>query len=171
VEAGLLQAEGGVTQASATRASASAAIDQSQADLEAAESRRDLAQLDFTRASNLLDARATSQAEADSKKAALDQAVGIPPAKHACASEDWRRRSRGCRLPRRSRAWSYSAAWSLALAAAGMTIGPSGRARSAASSRSRVRLQYFGASSRTRVLGQLGRTRKRSRRYSSGLSP
>jgi membrane fusion protein (multidrug efflux system) len=82
VEAGLLQAEGGLTQASATSAAATAAIDQSHADLEAAESRRDLAQLDFARASSLVGQRAISQAEADTKKAVLDQAIaGVNQAK------------------------------------------------------------------------------------------
>jgi membrane fusion protein (multidrug efflux system) len=87
VDASLLQAEGGFTQASATTSSATAAIEQAKADLVAAESRRDLAALDLTRAMNLLGERSIAQAEVDTKKAALDQAkAGVDQAKARLAS-------------------------------------------------------------------------------------
>jgi len=50
-----------------------------------------------------------------------------------------------------------------------MVIFPKGASSSLGRSRARVASQFMGASSSTRFLGQLGRTRHRSRRYSSYL--
>jgi len=52
-----------------------------------------------------------------------------------------------------------------------MVIFPKGASSSLGRSRARVASQFMGASSSTRFLGQLGRTRHRSRRYSSESRP
>jgi membrane fusion protein (multidrug efflux system) len=74
VDSNLAVARGGVAQASAVRGTTRAAIDQAQADLVAAESRRALAVTDFGRSEKLFATGAVAQAEYDSRKSVLDQA-------------------------------------------------------------------------------------------------
>ncbi len=74
VSSSLLVAKGGVSQASAVSGTTRAAIDQARADVVAAESRRSLAAMDFTRSSRLATDGSVSQAELDNRKAMLDQA-------------------------------------------------------------------------------------------------
>jgi membrane fusion protein (multidrug efflux system) len=72
--ANLLQAQGGMTTASSSVGSARAAIDQARADIAAATSRKELAQLNFTRAKTLADEQAIPVAELDAKTTELDAA-------------------------------------------------------------------------------------------------
>jgi membrane fusion protein (multidrug efflux system) len=74
-DANLRQARGGVVSASAMAGSSKAGIDQARADVEAAESRRQLAQLDLDRSKKLRADDAVPQADLDMRKAAYDQAV------------------------------------------------------------------------------------------------
>lgn len=74
VDSNLTVARGGLAQASAVRGTTRAAIDQAEADLAAAESRRALAVTDFGRTDKLFATGAVAQAEHDSRKAQLDQA-------------------------------------------------------------------------------------------------
>jgi len=75
VEAMLRQAKGGVVTASAMAGSSRATIDQSKADVEAAESRRALAEIDLKRSEKLRADGAVAQADLDTRRAAFDQAV------------------------------------------------------------------------------------------------
>ncbi len=75
VDAGLRQAKGGVTQAFAMSGSSKAQIDQSRADLVAAESRQALTGMDLARAQKLSRDGAVAQAELDRRKAENDQAL------------------------------------------------------------------------------------------------
>jgi membrane fusion protein (multidrug efflux system) len=74
VDSNLVMAKGGISQASAVRGNTKATIEQSEADLAAARSRRALAALDFERSDKLFSTGAVARAEYDSKKALLDQA-------------------------------------------------------------------------------------------------
>lgn len=73
-DSSLVVARGGLAQAAAVRGTTRAAIDQARAELAAAESRRALAQADFTRSESLLASGAVPQAEFDARKAAVEQA-------------------------------------------------------------------------------------------------
>ena len=75
VEANLRQAKGGVVSASAMAGSSRATIDQARADVDAAESRRALAEIDLKRSEKLRADGAVAQADLDARKAAFDQAV------------------------------------------------------------------------------------------------
>jgi membrane fusion protein, multidrug efflux system len=75
VDANLRQAKGGVVSASALAGSSRATIDQAKADVEAAESRRALAELELRRAEKLHADGAVAQADLDAKKALFDQSV------------------------------------------------------------------------------------------------
>lgn len=75
VNANLQQAKGGVTQASAMAGTSRATIDQAKADVEAAESRKVLAEIEFHRSEKLRADGAVAQADLDSKQALYDQAV------------------------------------------------------------------------------------------------
>lgn len=75
VDANLRQAKGGVVQASALAGSSRATIDQAKADVDAAESRRALAELELRRAERLHGDGAVAQAELDGKRALFDQSV------------------------------------------------------------------------------------------------
>ncbi|HSO30911.1 MAG TPA: HlyD family secretion protein [Labilithrix sp.] len=75
VEANLRQAKGGVVSASAMAGSSRATIDQARADVDAAESRRALAEIDLKRSEKLHADGAVAQADLDARKAAFDQAV------------------------------------------------------------------------------------------------
>lgn len=75
VDANLRQAKGGVVSASAMAGSSRATIDQAKADVDAAESRRALAELDLKRSEKLRADGAVAQADLDGRKAAFDQAV------------------------------------------------------------------------------------------------
>ncbi|MDF2694581.1 MAG: Membrane fusion component of tripartite multidrug resistance system [Labilithrix sp.] len=75
VDANLRQAKGGVVQASALAGSSRATIDQAKADVEAAESRRALAEIELRRTEKLHAEGAIAQADLDAKKALFDQAV------------------------------------------------------------------------------------------------
>lgn len=74
-DANLRQAKGGVVQASAMAGSSRAGIDQAKADVEAAESRRTLAELDLRRSEKLHADGAVAQADLDARKAVFEQAV------------------------------------------------------------------------------------------------
>jgi membrane fusion protein (multidrug efflux system) len=74
-DANLRQAKGGVVSASAMAGSSRAGIDQAKADVEAAESRRALAEIDLHRSERLHADGAVPQADLDSRKALYDQAV------------------------------------------------------------------------------------------------
>lgn len=74
-DANLRQARGGVVQASAMAGSSRAGIDQAKADVDAAESRRALAELDLRRSEKLAADGSVAQADLDARKAAHDQAV------------------------------------------------------------------------------------------------
>jgi membrane fusion protein (multidrug efflux system) len=73
-DANLRQANGGMVQARAAYGTSRAAIAQAKADLAIAESRRDLARLDFTRSETLLRQGGVAQQELDTKKSLLEQA-------------------------------------------------------------------------------------------------
>jgi membrane fusion protein (multidrug efflux system) len=75
VTANLRQAKGGIVQASALAGTSRSGIDQAKADVEAAESRRGLAELELRRSQKLRDDGAVSAADFDAKKAVFDQAV------------------------------------------------------------------------------------------------
>ena len=75
VEASLRQAKGGVTTAAAMAGSSKAGIDQARADVDAAESRRALAEIDLKRSQKLIADGAIPQAELDARKAQYDQAA------------------------------------------------------------------------------------------------
>jgi len=75
VEATLRQAKGGVVSASAMAGSSRATIDQAKADVEAADSRRALAEIDLKRSEKLHADGAVAQADLDARRAAFDQAV------------------------------------------------------------------------------------------------
>ncbi len=75
VDANLRQAKGGLVSASAMAGSSRATIDQAKADVDAAESRRALAQLDLKRSERLYEDGAVAQADFDARQAAFDQAV------------------------------------------------------------------------------------------------
>ncbi|CAN5904212.1 HlyD family secretion protein [soil metagenome] len=75
VEAMLRQAKGGVVSAAAMAGSSRATIDQAKADIEAAESRRALAEIDLKRSEKLRADGAVAQADLYARKAAFDQAV------------------------------------------------------------------------------------------------
>lgn len=90
VDANLRQARGGVVQAAALGGSSRAAIDQAQADIEAADSRVSLATADLKRASKLFADGAIAQAELDARTAQRDQATASlaqAKARKASASE------------------------------------------------------------------------------------
>ena len=67
-------ARGGVTQATALEGTTLAAIEQSRADVTAAEARASLARVDLGRSQRLFDANAVAQAELDARRSAFDQA-------------------------------------------------------------------------------------------------
>ena len=73
-DSSLVVARGGLAQAAAVRGTTRAAIEQARAEVVAAESRRALAQADFTRSESLLASGAVPQAEFDARKAAVEQA-------------------------------------------------------------------------------------------------
>lgn len=73
--AGLRQAQGGVTLAQSQESSSSAQVAQARADLDAAKSRRALAELEHTRTLRMQAGGASSVAELDGRKAALEQAT------------------------------------------------------------------------------------------------
>ena len=75
VDANLRQAKGGVVSAAAMAGSSRAGIDQAKADVDAAESRRALAEIDLKRSEKLRADGAVAQADLDARKAAFDQAV------------------------------------------------------------------------------------------------
>ncbi len=75
VNANLRQAKGGVVTASAMAGSSRASVDQAKADVDAAESRKALAEIDLKRVEKLAANGSISQAELDAKKALFDQAV------------------------------------------------------------------------------------------------
>ena len=75
VDANLRQAKGGVVSATAMAGSSRAGIDQAKADVDSAESRRALAQIDLQRSEKLRADGAIAQADLDARKAAFDQAV------------------------------------------------------------------------------------------------
>lgn len=87
VGANLLQARGGVVQASALGGTSRAGVDQAEADVEAAESRRRLAESELRRTEKLHADGAVSAAELDVRKAQFDQAVAtVAQAKARAAS-------------------------------------------------------------------------------------
>lgn len=71
--AGIRQARGGVSQATSGVASSKALLDQAQADIASAESRRQLAVKEFDRIRELYAKGSVSQAELDARQAAADQ--------------------------------------------------------------------------------------------------
>jgi membrane fusion protein, multidrug efflux system len=73
-DAALRQARGGLTQAASSVTVSRSSIDQAQADVAAAESRTKLAQTEYDRVVRLHAENAVSQAEVDTRGAALDQA-------------------------------------------------------------------------------------------------
>ena len=73
-DSNLVVARGGVTQASALAGTTQASIDQADADVRAAKTRRDLAAADFDRVDRLFAQNVTTQADWDARKATLDQA-------------------------------------------------------------------------------------------------
>jgi membrane fusion protein (multidrug efflux system) len=75
VGASLEQAQGGVTQAAGLSSSADAAVAQARADVEAAESRRVLAEIELRRSRQLRAENAVAPADLDAKQAVFDQAV------------------------------------------------------------------------------------------------
>ncbi|MBX3262928.1 MAG: HlyD family secretion protein [Labilithrix sp.] len=75
IAAALRQAKGGVVQASALAGSSRATIEQAKADVDAAESRRALAELDLRRTEKLYGDGAVAEADLDAKRALHDQAV------------------------------------------------------------------------------------------------
>ncbi|HVU04424.1 MAG TPA: HlyD family secretion protein [Polyangiaceae bacterium] len=74
VDSNLAVAKGGLVQASAVRGTTRAAIDQARADLDAAKSRRALAETEFRRSEGLLESGAVARADYDLHKSALEQA-------------------------------------------------------------------------------------------------
>jgi membrane fusion protein (multidrug efflux system) len=72
-EASLLQARGGAAQAGAMAGASRASVDQAQAEVAAAESRRSLAELDLRRTERLAAGGSVSQAELDAKSALFGQ--------------------------------------------------------------------------------------------------
>jgi membrane fusion protein, multidrug efflux system len=75
VDANLRQAKGGVVQASALAGSSRATIEQAKADVEVAESRRALAEVELRRTEKLHSDGAVPQADLDARKALFDQAA------------------------------------------------------------------------------------------------
>jgi membrane fusion protein (multidrug efflux system) len=75
VDANLAVARGGVAQAAAVSGSTEALIDQASADVAAATSRAELANLELGRAQRLFDSGAIPQSELDARRAAADQAA------------------------------------------------------------------------------------------------
>ncbi len=73
-DSNLVVAQGGVAQASALAGTTQATIDQAEADVRAAKTRRDLAATDFDRVDRLFAQNVTTQADWDARKANLDQA-------------------------------------------------------------------------------------------------
>ncbi|MFO0615639.1 MAG: HlyD family secretion protein [Polyangiaceae bacterium] len=76
-EANVAVAKGGVSQARALEGSTYASIEQSRADVAAAESRRDLARLEYERSSKLVGDGAIARADLDLKSANLEQAEAL----------------------------------------------------------------------------------------------
>ena len=74
VDSNLVVARGGISQAAALDGTTRATIDQAQADVKAADSRRDLARIELDRSARLLADHAIPQADFDTKKALFDQA-------------------------------------------------------------------------------------------------
>jgi len=74
VDSNLAVARGGLAQATSTRDTTRAAIEQAGASLKVAESRQALARTEFTRTKNLFESGAVSKANLDSDRALLDQA-------------------------------------------------------------------------------------------------
>ena len=73
-DSNLVVARGGVSQAAALAGTTQASIDQAEADLRAAKTRRDLASADFDRVDHLFAQKVTTQADWDTRRSALDQA-------------------------------------------------------------------------------------------------
>lgn len=73
-DSNLVVARGGVSQAAALAGTTQASIDQAEADLRAAKTRRDLAATDFDRVDRLFAQKVTTQADWDNRKSAYDQA-------------------------------------------------------------------------------------------------
>ncbi|CAN5367565.1 HlyD family secretion protein [soil metagenome] len=73
-DSNLVVARGGVSQAAALAGTTQAGIDQAQADLRAAKTRRELASTDFDRIDRLLKQNVVTQADYDLRKSTLDQA-------------------------------------------------------------------------------------------------
>jgi len=74
VDSGLAVAKGGITQAYAQGTTSLATIEQSRADVAAADSRRTLAKIELDRSEKLLADHAIAQADYDARKATFDQA-------------------------------------------------------------------------------------------------
>lgn len=77
VDANLAIARGGVSQAAAVNGSTQASIDQAHADLDAAQSRQKLAQIELDRTQRLVDSGAVPRAELDARHDAVDQATAM----------------------------------------------------------------------------------------------
>lgn len=75
IDANLRQARGGIVSASAMTGSSKAQIDQAKADMDAAESRRALAEIDLNRIKKLSEEGAVPKAELDARQAQYDQAA------------------------------------------------------------------------------------------------
>lgn len=74
VDSTLVVARGGISQAAGLEGTTRATIDQAQADVKVAESRRDLARIELDRSSKLLSDHTIPQADYDTRKALFDQA-------------------------------------------------------------------------------------------------
>jgi membrane fusion protein (multidrug efflux system) len=75
VDSNLAVARGGMAQAASVQGTTRASIDQARAEIDAAESRQKLAQLDFERTSRLFQSNVVSQAALDAVSATVEQAT------------------------------------------------------------------------------------------------